>query len=170
LIPSQGGQPRPLTDSRWNEVDPTWSPDGTQIALAGARGGFVELFVMTVEGSDISKISAVGSTLPIRQVTRDVLGIGGRSSWSPDGTRLVFYAGPRGDRDIYVVDVVTGLASRLTFGGNNSGPCFSPDGDWIAFSSSRDGDHEIYVMRADGSDVTQLTDNDYDDWQTSWGP
>ena len=30
----------------------------------------------------------------------------------------------------------------------------------IAFDSARDGDWEIYVMRADGSDVRQLTDND----------
>ena len=41
---------------------------------------------------------------------------------------------------------------------------------WIVFSSSRDGDHEIYVMRMDGSRVTQLTDNNYDDWQPNWSP
>ena len=170
LIPREGGQPQPLTDSRWNEVDPAWSPDGKQIVFAGARGGFVELFVATVEGVDFRNLSEPGSSLPLQQVTQDVPGIGGRSSWSPDGTKLVFYAGPRGERDIYVVDVVNGVAKRLTFGGNNSGPCFSPDGDWIAFSSSRDGDHEIFIMRNDGEEITQLTDNSYDDWQPSWGP
>jgi Tol biopolymer transport system component len=29
----------------------------------------------------------------------------------------------------------------------------------IAFHSSRDGDEEVYVMKADGSDVRQLTSN-----------
>jgi len=65
--------------------------------------------------------------------------------------------------------VVSGAVRRLTYGGNNTGPCFSPDGNRIAFSSSKDGDHEIYIMRTDGSEVTQLTYNAYDDWQPSWG-
>jgi TolB protein len=153
-----GSQSHPLTDSQWSEIDPSWSPDGKQIAFAAARGGYVELFTMDPTGNDI------------RQVTNGVQGIGGRSSWSPDGRWLAFYAGPRGDRDIYLVEVASGTVLRLTYGGNNTAPCFSPDGSWIVFSSSRDGDHEIYVMRVDGSQVTQLTDNDYDDWQPSWGP
>jgi TolB protein len=152
-----GSQAQPLTDSKWDEIDPSWSPDGKQIAFAAARGGYVELFTMNAEGEDI------------RQVTNGVQGIGGRSSWSPDGRWLAFYAGPRGDRDIYLVEVASGKALRLTYGGNNTAPCFSPDGMWLVFSSSRDGDHEIYVMKVDGTQVTQLTDNDYDDWQPSWG-
>jgi Tol biopolymer transport system component len=34
---------------------------------------------------------------------------------------------------------------------------FSPDGQWIVFNSNRTGDGELYVMRANGSDVVQLT-------------
>ena len=113
---------------------------------------------MKVDGSDI------------RQITQGVYGIGGRSSWSPDGEKIVFYAKPKGDRDIYLVEVETGLITRLTEGGNNTGPCFSPDGQWIAFSSSRTGNHEIYIMQLDGTQVIQLTDNEYDDWQPRWGP
>jgi Tol biopolymer transport system component len=118
----------------------------------------MELFIMNADGSDI------------RQATHGLARIGGRSGWSPDGGRLVFYAGPQNDRDIYVLEIATGGITRLTHGGNNTGPCYSPDGQWIVFSSSRGGDHEIYTMRADGSDLRQLTDNDYDDWQPRWGP
>ena len=158
LAGADGSTPHPITDDQWDEIDPTWSPDGQRIAFAAVRGGYVELFSMKPDGSDI------------RQETQGVYGIGGRSSWSPDGTKLVFYAGPKDDRDIYVVEIVTGQITRLTRGGNNTGPCFSPDGHWISFSSSRDGDHEIYIMQADGSHVTQLTENSYDDWQPRWGP
>jgi Tol biopolymer transport system component len=34
---------------------------------------------------------------------------------------------------------------------------FSPDGGWIVFTSNRTGDLELFAMRADGSDVVQLT-------------
>ena len=40
----------------------------------------------------------------------------------------------------------------------------------IVFVSDRDGDEEIFVMNGDGSDVTQLTHNERDDWDPRWGP
>lgn len=35
---------------------------------------------------------------------------------------------------------------------------------WIVFSSDRDGDYEVYRMNPDGSETTQLTENDHTDW------
>jgi len=40
----------------------------------------------------------------------------------------------------------------------------------IVFQSDRDGDNEIYVMKADGSQVVQLTDNQADDRYPAWSP
>ena len=40
----------------------------------------------------------------------------------------------------------------------------------VAFASDRDGDFEIYVMDADGSNLTQLTDNDFSDRRPAWSP
>jgi TolB protein len=36
-------------------------------------------------------------------------------------------------------------------------PAWSPDGAHIAFTSERDGSDDVFVMRADGSDVRNLT-------------
>src|SRR5918992_951085 len=44
-----------------------------------------------------------------------------------------------------------------------------PNGQ-IAFVSLRDGNDEIYVMTADGSDQTNLSNNDADDFNPSWSP
>src|ERR687893_2407217 len=44
-----------------------------------------------------------------------------------------------------------------------------PNGQ-IAFVSLRDGNDEIYVMNADGSDQTNLSNNDADDFNPSWSP
>jgi TolB protein len=40
----------------------------------------------------------------------------------------------------------------------------------IAFTSDRDGDWEIFEMNADGTEVRQLTDNDYTDIEPAWAP
>ena len=40
----------------------------------------------------------------------------------------------------------------------------------IAFTSDRDGDWEIFEMNADGTEVRQLTDNDYADIEPAWAP
>ena len=141
-----------------SEVDPTWSSDGNLISFASTYAGLVELFTIRPDGSNL------------QQVTQGIERIGGRNSWSPDGETLSFYAGPKDDRDVFVVEIATNQVTQLTAGGNNTGPCFSPDGNWIVFSSSRDGDHELYVMQTDGSDLHQLTFNNEDDWQPRWGP
>ena len=154
IMHPNGDNPHALTFR--DDIDPTWSPDGSMIAFASSRNGERQLYVMNANGSDV------------RQVT-DLNNMGGRSTWSPDGTQLAFYRGPFGEHDIYVINIDgTGL-ERLTHGGDNLGPSWSPDGNWIAFTSFRDGNNEIYIMHPDGSGVTRLTDNRISDWQPRWG-
>jgi Tol biopolymer transport system component len=95
--------------------------------------------------------------------------MGGRSSWSPDGTKLAFYRGPDGDHDIYVINIDGSGLTKLTNGGDNLGPSWSPDGDWIAFTSFRDGNNEIYIVHPDGRGETRLTNSPTSDWQPRWG-
>ena len=37
--------------------DPTWSPDGTQIAFVSDRDGNLEIYVMNADGSNIRRIT-----------------------------------------------------------------------------------------------------------------
>jgi len=149
-----GKNPHRLTDR--DDIDPTWSPDGSKIAFASSRAGQRQLFIMDADGSNIQQLT-------------DLNNMGGRSTWSPDGKWIAFYRGPQGDHNIYIVNVETKEVTRLTNGGDNLGPSWSPDGNWIAFTSFRDGNNEIYVMHPDGTAVTRLTDNNISDWQPRWG-
>ncbi|HEX6269096.1 MAG TPA: DUF5050 domain-containing protein [Anaerolineales bacterium] len=154
VMNADGSNPRAITFK--DDIDPTWSPDGSMIAFASLRSGTRQLYVMNANGKNVGQVT-------------DLNNMGGRSTWSPDGTRLAFYRGPSDDRDIYVINIDgTGL-DRLTDGGDNLGPSWSPDGEWIAFTSFRDGNNEIYVMRPDGRGVTRLTNSPISDWQPRWG-
>ena len=154
LMRPDGKNPHPLTER--NDIDPTWSVDGTMVAFASSRAGARQLFVMNADGTNI------------RQVT-NLDNMGGRSSFSPDGAKLTFYRGPKGDHNIYVINIDgTGLV-QLTNGGDNLGPSWSPDGNWIAFTSFRDGNNEIYIIHPDGTGLTRLTNSPISDWQPRWG-
>jgi Tol biopolymer transport system component len=154
IMNPDGSNPRAITFK--DDIDPTWSADGSRIAFASTRNGSRQLFVANANGKQADQVT-------------DLKNMGGRSTWSPDGTKLAFYRGPEGDHDIFVINADgTGL-QRLTNGGDNLGPSWSPDGNWIAFTSFRDGNNEIYIMRADGSRETRLTNSPTADWQPRWG-
>jgi TolB protein len=138
-----------------------WSPTGDQIAFAMSvdKPDSYEIFLMNADGSNV------------RQLTRNLPNIGGSVDWSPDGRRLLIYAGPQGDRNIFMIDVAAETAAQLTNGGNNASGVFSPDGQWIAFISLRNNDQaDIFIMRPDGSDMRQIVDNPEPDWQPQWEP
>ena len=92
-------------------------------------------------------------------------------SWSPDGARLVFSAGPSMQHQIYVVNVDGTGAARLSAGPEqNRWPSWSPDGRSIVFMSDRDGQAELYVMRPDGSSQRRLTNTPVHEFAPAWSP
>jgi TolB protein len=138
-----------------------WAPVGGRIAFAMAvdQPDAYEVFIMNEDGTNV------------RQLTRNLPGIGGSLDWSPDGKHLLIFAGPPGDKNIFLVDVDAETAVQLTNGGNNMACSFSPDGQWIAFNSLRNNDQaDIFIMRTDGSDVRQITTDPEPDWQPQWEP
>jgi Tol biopolymer transport system component len=95
----------------------------------------------------------------------------GSPSWSPDGTKIVFYSERDGNSEIYVMQADGSHPTRLTRTAASEGyPNFSPDGSRISFDTDRDGNFEIYVMQADGSRPTRLTQHPARDLAASWSP
>jgi Tol biopolymer transport system component len=128
------------------------------IAFESLRGGSIDIYLITVDGSDFINITNHPA-------------VDGDAAWSPDGSRLAFASTRAGNTEIYVMDVDGSNVTRLT---NNPAidrfPAWSPDGSTIAFSSDRDGSFEIYLMDVDGSNVRRLTQHEAADVEPVWLP
>ncbi|WP_119072483.1 PD40 domain-containing protein [Aggregatilinea lenta] len=159
--PADGGDLRQLTSLRAEVSDPTWSPDGTQIAFASNAEGDFDIYAVDTEGGEPRVLT--GNSGEDRSPT-----------WSPDGAQIVFasdLAGP-GALEVWQMPAAGGDPVQLTESGNSSfAPAFSPDGNRIAFISDRGGDNDLYVMNADGTGERILTTNDdADAFDPAWSP
>ncbi len=76
---------------------------------------------------------------------------------SPDGRRVAMDRTLLGNRDIWLIDLVRGGLTRLTFhAAQEFDAVWSPDGVRIGFSSSRGGAFDLYVKPSDGSGPEEL--------------
>jgi Tol biopolymer transport system component len=78
---------------------------------------------------------------------------------SPDGARVALNAvdSQSGTQDLWLAELATGVASRLTFDrGNDTYPVWSPNGRRIVFASDREGGvPHLYQKRVDGVGVEE---------------
>lgn len=161
VIDPDGSDLRLVVDDEANNGFPSWSPDGRRIVYKGGR----RLFVVPAAGGDPVALTGPDHYSNFPQ-------------WSPDGSRILFTSNRGGDFDLYTVRPDGADLRRLTRArGNDAHSTWCAGGEWIVFSSSRTGFKdemalydsvpqpygEIFAMRADGTDVRQLTDNKWED-------
>jgi TolB protein len=141
--------------------DPSWSPDDRMLAY-GVVG--VGIFVTAADGK--------GSPRRVSQVPGSGFGFAG-VDWSPDGTRLAFYAGGDGAHRIYVVGV-DGAGERAIAPdlADQYWPIWSPDGTRLAFQHVVDSynDDHFVVVNADGSNARELITTPLTAGPTTWSP
>jgi imidazolonepropionase-like amidohydrolase len=164
-----GGVPRRLTNDRFVELDPTWSPDGRSIAFSSDRDGTTDLWVRDVasgadkkvaseatkaswapRGNEIAYINRdgalaiTGRTAPVHGRTFDT----GRPTWAPEGWIAVTTLQPystrfrEGTNQLLMVSTTGGAPRRLNPVEHHSIGTRTNDGPvW-----SRDGSKMAFVM------------------------
>jgi Tol biopolymer transport system component len=159
-----------ITSPDANSGFPSWSPDGKQLVYRSSGKGGEGLRIMSVADRHVVELTTAHDTFP---------------SWSPLGDRIVFTSNRDGSFELYSIKPdATGLMRLTRSPGDNVHSCWSPDGQSIVFTSGRNGfkdeaalyDNlpqpygELFVMRADGSDVRQLTDDRWENGSPAWQP
>jgi Tol biopolymer transport system component len=171
------GSEVPLPEQRLGYL-PAWSPDGTKIVF----GAFVgepdpdgnretELFLMDSDGKNVQQIT-------------DRPGTDVAPSWSPDSTRIVWWAEKPATTEpaqpsvslILMMDVASGQITEL---GEGSIPVWSPDGQHVAFVLEEqpppgvvqsETNVDIYTVDVGTGERKQLTQGTSTNLWPTWSP
>jgi hypothetical protein len=90
---------------------------------------------------------------------------------SPDEKSITFSRADEANVDVWVLDLVRGVPSRITFDpAVDNLPIWSPDGRRILWSSRRSGNYDLYVKAASGTgqDEKLITMGTPTGWATDW--
>jgi len=137
-LPLAGGKPSPLLDSRFDEVDLRFSPDGRSIAFVRDESDRYEVYVAPFPFTGAkTRVSTGGAVQP---------------RWSRDGRELFYQTF---DRHLVAVSVRTAPVLEL----GKPAPLFSFDGRraWSNFDVSLDGRRFLAVTRQLSADEQPLS-------------
>ena len=141
-------------------IAPSWSPEGEELAFLSSRDGSWAIYTMEVDGLKSKKHT-------------DGLGYINQPFWSPVAGVIILADRESMVANSEIIRIVLGQIGYQNITQNDADdldPSWSPDGKKIAFVSYRDGNPEIYLMEADGSNQTRITFSD--DWESlpRWSP
>ncbi len=145
-------------------VEASVSPDGKRVAFSSDRLGKPMVWVMDIDGTNVTKRTIAGD-------------YNSTPSWSPDGKKIAF-AGLDGKHyDIFIMNEDGSNLERLTSQkkkdgsgkwSTNENPTFSPDGRHIMFTSDRDGVNQVYLINIDGTNERRITFDRNQYFQPRW--
>ncbi len=194
VMNADGSDVRRLTENRFDDWLPSWSPDGKVLLFASDREGRRQsIYVMDPDGNNVRRLTPENSN-------------NWGASFSPDGKQIVFTSSRDGNNEVYVMNGDGTQQRRLTRSQvNEFAPSWAPDGTHIVFvgehrqrgeslasgdpdlfdgspasvaldehagvgQQQRGIDLELYIIHADGSNQTRLTFVNSDEFNPDWSP
>ena len=158
-----------ITSGNSNNAFASFGPDGKHIVYRTTGPDADGLRIMNLNDQTVKVLTNEWDNFPV---------------WSPRGDLIAFVRRKGADFNIFTIHPDgSGLKQLTNMHGINAHLAWSPDGERLLFCSSRMGFKdeavligapqpygEIFVMRYDGTEVEQLTDNQWEDGGPAWQP
>jgi dipeptidyl aminopeptidase/acylaminoacyl peptidase len=147
LLPTSGGEPRPLTEQKLGAGVPVWSPDSRRIAFAGP---------VPIEEEDDDEENKEGPPTA-RVIERAVYKNDGQGFTSDRRSHVIVVDLPEGAESATVTQITHGDF-------HHQAPAWSPEGTHIAFAADRDPEWDlramadIWIVPAEGGEPRRITD------------
>ncbi len=174
LIQPDGSNLKRLTDHPQVDTDPTWSPDGRQVAFRSRRDGSSDIFIMGSDGSHPKNL--------IRDPA-DSYDDEFEPAWHPGGELIALYTDRfqpplgncRGGVHHLAFMPVTGGSEYIQhfddLAGEQESLSWSPDGKFLAFTSVCNESYaQIYLWEQATRQVSQLTEGESGFANPTWSP
>jgi TolB protein len=146
VLDVESGRVRKLTDGGCINTEPSWNPNGTQLAFTSDREGGPQVYLMEEDGSNVRRLTAEG-------------GYNASPAWSPNGAMVAYVSRFEGKFDLFVYKLGEGKAYQITTGVFSSeGPSWSPDERRLVFASTRTGNMALWTTDLSGKSLSKLTD------------
>jgi Tol biopolymer transport system component len=169
LINADGSGFQVVTSGPNNNAFPSFSPDGKHIVYRTMGSTEQGLRIMNLDDRSVVPLTSAWDNFPL---------------WSPKGDRIAFIRKTGDDFQIFTIGADgKGLTQLTKVHGIDAHLAWSPDGERLLFTSSRKGFKdealytggpqpygEIFVMNSDGTNIEQLTDDQWEEGGPAWQP
>jgi len=159
-----------FTTSKGADSTPDWAKDNKQIVFMSARSGDLDIYIKSIDGKSINNLTQ-----------NEAIDFAPSTSKTED--KIAFLSDREGRVNLYVMDLngenlinlnvnlKTDVMTAKDFDEAHYWAyktSWSPAGDNIVFTAMLDGNLEIFTINKDGSNLTQITDNNDTDMTPFW--
>lgn len=164
-----------VTNNEGSVRFPHWSPDGNTIAYSASVNDQRDIYVVESPAASFTLTDfSVGAAVPT-QVTNDP-GTDNEPVFTPDGGQILFFSNRDGPGAIWSIDFIGGTGSnpvKLTLEfvfacAPGAGFSLVDSRVKLSFVGETDGQLDIWTMDLDGSNKMQVTENQADEFYSSY--
>jgi Tol biopolymer transport system component len=169
IVNADGSDFHLITSGNSNNAFASFGPDGKHIVYRTTSADADGLRIVNLDDKTVKVLTNEWDNFPV---------------WSPRGDLIAFIRRTGADFEVFTIHPDgTGLKQLTKTHGNDAHLSWSPDGERLLFCSSRMGFKdevvlvgapqpygEVFVMRYDGTQVEQLTDNQWEEGGPAWQP